>query len=60
MLNPRWSGWPTKKIVVSPGLRLPAAMHWEGHAKVLAQGNTLQWELKTALKTAWTAAVRHS
>jgi hypothetical protein len=36
-------------------------MHWEeGHAKVLAQGNTLQRELKTALETAWTAAVRHS
>jgi hypothetical protein len=35
-------------------------MHEEGHAKVLAQGNTLQRELKTALETAWTAAVRHS
>jgi hypothetical protein len=40
--------------------RLPAAMHWEGHAKVLAQSNTLQRELKTALETACTVAVRHS
>jgi hypothetical protein len=45
---------------VAAPLRLPAAMHWEGHAKVLAQGNTVQRELKTALETACTAAVRHS